>query len=215
MVEIREKELIEYWLDRTKIREYFDTQNLLFRGRRYEKGEYLAAPDRYLKEILFLVEGVVQIYGIRDDGSISPVGQMNSPALLGDVEFCKQGISPFYAEARTTALCLTLSVEKYREQLDRDVRFLHLLLESYANKLSIFSTVDLPASTIEERVLLYMRNICPDGELRGIETALLGLHCSRRQLQRVLKKLCDNGRVEKTGKGKYRLVEMVSDRNSK
>ena len=35
------------------------------------KGEIIASPDAPLRELLFLVEGAVQIYGIRADGSFS------------------------------------------------------------------------------------------------------------------------------------------------
>ena len=40
----------------------------------------------------------------------------------------------------------------------------------------------------------------------GMESATLQLRCSRRQLQRVLKKLCLQGKIEKVGKGRYRLA---------
>ena len=49
-----------------------------------------------------------------------------------------------------------------------------------------------------------MKRNAPAFELNGIEAAVLQLRCSRRQLQRVLKKLCETGQVEKTGKGRYR-----------
>lgn len=84
--------------------------------------------------------------------------------------------------------------------------FLQMLLRSYGEKLRLFAFVDVPAETIEERVLLYLRHVCPSHELRGIEAAVLQLRCSRRQLQRVLAKLCASGEVEKLGKGRYRLV---------
>ena len=63
--------------------------------------------------------------------------------------------------------------------------------------------MDVAAATIEERVVLYMQ-ATPGRELWGIENAVLQLRCSRRQLQRVLKKLCASGRAEKTAKGCFR-----------
>ena len=39
------------------------------------------------------------------------------------------------------------------------------------------------------------------GSLKSIEEATNYLHCSRRQLQRILKKLCDEGKMIKEGKG--------------
>ena len=41
------------------------------------------------------------------------------------------------------------------------------------------------------------------GSLKSIEEATNYLHCSRRQLQRILKKLCDEGKMIKEGKGNF------------
>lgn len=184
----------------------FDTVGLSFQAFRFEKGEYLVAPGRRMDWLLFLVEGRVRIYGIRESGSLLPVDRLDSPALLGDLEFVEDGRSAFYAEACGDVVCLALYVPAFRPALDKDLRFLHVLLHAYADKIRMFSAMDLTAATIEERVLLYMTTACPSQELRGIEAAVLQLRCSRRQLQRVLKKLCAEGRVEKVGKGRYRLT---------
>ena len=202
---IRDKKQVEYWLQKGHIRENFDTENLPFSVCRFEKGEYLTRQGGRLAELLFLIEGEVQIYGIREDGSVTPVNRHEAPALLGDAEFVMGGASSLFTEARTTVICAALPMEPYRAVLDRDVKFLHLLLRSYAGKFHTMATLEASAKTIEERVLLYMRHVCPNGEIGGIETALLQLRCSRRQLQRVLKKLCEENTVEKVGKGKYRL----------
>lgn len=205
MRRIRDKKQVEYWLQKGHIRENFDTENLPFSVCRFEKGEYLTRQGGRLAELLFLIEGEVQIYGIREDGSVTPVNRHEAPALLGDAEFVMGGASSLFTEARTTVICAALPMEPYRAELDRDVKFLHLLLRSYAGKFHTMATLEASAKTIEERVLLYMRHVCPNGEIGGIVTALLQLRCSRRQLQRVLKKLCEENTVEKVGKGKYRL----------
>lgn len=205
MRRIRDEKQMEYWLEKGHIRENFDTVDLPFSVCRFEKGEYLTRQGSALAEFLFLIEGEVQIYGIREDGSVTPVNRHEAPVLLGDAEFVMGGASSLFTEARTTVICAALPMEPYREQLDRDVKFLHLLLRSYAGKFHTMATLEASAKTIEERVLLYMRHVCANGEISGIETALLQLRCSRRQLQRVLKKLCEENTVEKVGKGKYRL----------
>ena len=207
MQRIRDKKQVEYWLQKGKIRGNFDTENLPFSVCRFEKGEYLTTQGGQLTELLFLIEGEVQIYGIREDGSVTPVNRHEAPVLLGDAEFVMGGASSLFTEAKSPVICAALPIEPYREKLNRDVKFLHLLLRSYAEKFHMMATLEASAKTIEERVLIYMRHVCPNGEINGIENALLQLRCSRRQLQRVLKKLCDAGTAEKIGKGKYRLTE--------
>lgn len=205
---INDTKKIEQWLAEGNILNYFDTPDLTFYAYSYEKGEYITSQNKRMDEMLFLIEGAVRVYGIRDDGSISPVNLLKSPTIIGDIEFSEQGVSPFFAEAATSVICLALSVKKYREQLDHDYRFLHMLLRFYADKLQLFSMVDSVVATIEERLLLYMRNECPFYELQGIEAATMQLRCSRRQLQRILKKLCMEKKIEKTGKGRYRLISL-------
>lgn len=210
MQEIQDRKRIEAWVEAEHIRNYFDTENLTFGARGFAKGEIIASPDEPLRELLFLVEGAVQIYGIRADGSFSPINFMTAPGMLGDVEYCN-GISPFFVEAKTAAVCVSVDVTAYRQSLDRDIRFLHGLLRSFAEKLEHFSMEETVSSSVEERVLFYLRSVSADHELRGIEETILRIRCSRRQLQRVLKKLQAEGTVKKTGRGSYRLTEAGSE----
>lgn len=206
MRKIRDKKEIEYWLNEGNIRENFNTQNLIFYLHKYEKGEYLTSPNNSTSDLLFVVKGTVQIYSVYDDGNIVPVNQIDSPTLIGDIEFSKERNSPFFVEAKTEVICIAISMEKYREELNCDLKFLHMLIKSYIDKLQLFTSIDIQASTIEEKVLLYMKNINPNNEINSIEGAMHQIRCSRRQLQRVLKKLCILGKIEKIGKGKYKLV---------
>lgn len=205
--EITDKNKIKYWLEKEGILNCFDTPGLVFQAYSYEKGDIIAAPETELDKLMFLVEGAVRIYGIRNDGTFLPVNHCTSPAIIGDVEFVRPGATSFFAEAKITSVFLTLSTTKYRQQLDHDLRFLHMLLHSCIDKINLYSTYDAVAPTIEERVLLHMKDNYPSYELDGIEAAVLQLRCSRRQLQRVLKKLCDSGKIKKTGRGRYKLSE--------
>lgn len=193
-------------LEKNGVQSYFDTPGLVFQVFCYEKGEYITSPGHLLDWLLFIAQGTVRIYGIHENGTLLPVDQLKNPSLIGDLEYAEDGYSFFYAEAATQVTCLALSVSTYRAQLDQDVRFLHTLLNSYAYKLKIFSAINITSISIEERVLLYMKTACPQHELNGIESAALQLRCSRRQLQRVLCKLCNEKQIQKISKGHYRLM---------
>jgi len=58
--------------------------------------------------------------------------------------------------------------------------------------------------SLEDKLLHYIQYCCHDGLLVHIGKASENLHCSRRQLQRVLRKLTEQGILEKTSKGVYR-----------
>ena len=60
-------------------------------------------------------------------------------------------------------------------------------------------------ASLEEAFLAYLSTRCPDQTFSGVEKMAMQLHCSRRQLQRVLKKLLTEGKLVKLSKGRYRL----------
>ncbi len=213
MKKIRDPAQIHMWMEKGNIRDCFSTPDLDFQLYRYEKGEQITSPDKRLEELLFVVKGTIRVYGLRNNGTISPVNQQNAPILLGDIEFAEQGPTPFFAEAVTDVICIALAIQPYEKLLHTDIRFLHVLLHAYAEKLQLFAFVEAPAETIADRVLLYLKNFCPTHELNGIEAAVLQLRCSRRQLQRVLQKLCAEGEIEKIGRGRYRLATHAEHRS--
>lgn len=212
MREIRDPETIQQWIETSRIQENFDTPDLSFRLYEYESGEMLVSPFKEFRELLFVVKGRVDIYGIKDNGNIIPINARKGRMILGDMEFCRKSRARYHAEAKDQVVCLALPLESCRSELERDVRFLHTLLDSVSEKMELSSLLESSADTIEERVLFYMRNMCPDGELRGVDETTLKLRCSRRQLQRVLRKLCEEGKVEKIQKGCYRLTEGGQER---
>ena len=205
MREIRDKKKIEKWMEQCGIREHFDTTDLEFRAVRYERGEVILSPDASPENIMFLAEGKIAIYGIRDNGTMSPITAISGKALLGDMEFCEGRTSPLFVEARSAVVCLALPLKRYRQQLEHDLAFLHLVIHSLSDKLNMFASMEAISSNIEERVLFYMKENC-GGMLEGVEAAALHLRCSRRQLQRILRKLTEEGRIEKIGRGSYRSV---------
>lgn len=205
MEKIDDPAKMEGYLEEAHIESFFDTEGLRFQAYEYEAGELIISPLKEFTEILLIVEGKARIYGIREDGNITPVNIAGTGTILGDIEFCHEGAFPYNVEARTTVVCLALPVAPYKEILDRDIRFLHTLLDSLTRKLVLFSSFETAADDITGRLLLYMRTMCPDGTLKGVNDATLRLRCSRRQLQRVLRKASDEGKIIKTGKGCYRL----------
>ena len=198
-------EKIKEWLEKYHIPEIFDTPDLSFEAFQFEKGELLTTPLKETEYLFFLVEGVVRIYGVLSDGRMIPVSFAEPLSLFGDIEFINYKRSDLFCEAITETVCLALSITRHRALLDSDLKLLHVVLNSLAEKLSMFALLDVGAPQLEERVLVYIKTMCPDNELRGLDASALKLRCSRRQLQRVLKKLCEEGKIKKTGRGKYKL----------
>ncbi len=173
---------------------------------RFEKGEFLSRPFKKLNQFLLVVEGNVRIYDIHENSSFRGVASGGPGTLLGDMEFCSASYRPFYTEAVEPVLCLALPFAENRAALQNDPVFLWHVLTVLSSKMEQSTHLSVAAQTLEERVLLLLQNPQFGSKIEHLNDALLHLHCSRRQLQRVLKKLCDSGQLVKTGRGCYQLV---------
>ena len=196
---------LQAYFEQFHIGSKFTAPDLQFRLLRFEKGECLTAPYQKLDDILFLVKGSVKIYHLRSDGGFSPVGSVTPGAVFGDVEFATGHPTAYYSEAMSEALCIGLSLSRYDNRLRMDTAFLNEMLRSVGEKLAMVSSLETSSQRLEEKVLFYLEFFCPDGCSHSVNDVVMQLHCSRRQLQRVLKRLCDTGQIEKQCRGTYRL----------
>lgn len=200
--------------DPARLREVYQANRFLFQSPppvmrllQFEKGEFLSRPFKPLHQFLLVVEGSVHIYDIREDSRLRGVASGGPGSLLGDMEFCSSSYRPFYTEAAEPVLCLGLPFAENRTALQNDPVFLWQVLTRLTIKLESSAQISLAAQTLEERLLLLLQNPHFGNRIEHLNDALLYLHCSRRQLQRVLKKLCNEGRLQKTGRGCYQLIE--------
>lgn len=206
MKEINDPTILNRYLVQYRIEEIFDTRPLSFRLYQYDKGEILNYIRNSSHFLQFVVSGEVQIYAVRSDGSRYPLCCLDGFTLLGDMEFCGETGLPFLVEAVNKVSCVGLPLFDCREALLHDSTFLRYLSRSIAHKLALVSEEKAAFSTLEERFLHYLRQECPDGQMRGVEHAAMYLRCSRRQLQRLLKSLTERQVIEKVGKGVYRML---------
>lgn len=206
MKELYDTALLEELMTKHQLLSLFDTPNLAFRLYQYEKGElinHLNSPSEYL---LFMVSGVIQINALRKDGSIYSICCVDSFTCLGDMEFIDDVDLNFYVEVQETTLCLALPLYAYKTQLLNDNVFLRFLLQSVTQKMAQFSSSAASFSSLEEKLLHYMAHECPNQQIQGVELTALQLRCSRRQLQRLLKSLTEQGIITHPKKGVYQLL---------
>ena len=206
MRQIQDEKLLQFYMEKYGITELFETKGLQFRLFEYERGEILNFVKDSTQCLQFFVRGNAIIYSVRTDGSRYPLCVLKDFTLLGDMEFCEEHSLPFLVEALTKVYCVELSLYECRTLLLRDCVFLRYAARSVAKKVALALQADAVFSTLEERLLHYLENECPHGTLHGVEAAAVSLHCSRRQLQRVLKHLTTEGKIEKCGKGVYHLT---------
>lgn len=204
------KEIVE----KDRLEHFFGEQQAHFRQRppviklvEFEKGEILNDPLKPLDRFYILVRGSVSIYHLTEDGTIRYISKASEGTLLGDMEFSGAGNQSFYIEAAETVLCLAMPFRENQSVLENDPVFLRFVLGQLAGKLSLSAVMTVSAQTLEEKVLFFLGKVQADHTISSVNQALQALHCSRRQLQRVLKKLCDESLIVKMGRGRYRLKE--------
>ena len=213
MERICDRKILQRTIAQAGIEQYFDTPELRFECFRYRKGEILARPEDSDQYLQIVIEGTLRVDFLREDGSLyslafSDLLRPGLPFLLGDMQFTPVVGEPpaFYAQAVTDITCVALSLPVYRMRLREDTRFLNLLVEELSCKLYMLSGAAIQYTSLEERLLNYLRLSCPGGALRGIEHTAQRLHCSSRQLQRVLNRLEAEQIVSHCGKGFYQLL---------
>ena len=205
MEEIHEKAIVEECKMEAASSISLDLSGIRCCVRRYSKGEIITSPDRPINEILIVLSGLAFIYAIAQDGSVSHIAVVSEGTIIGDVEFIQHGSTPFFVEAKRNITCISIPMSGQRERLEQDPAFLKVLLSSLTEKLSAASLNRTDERPLEERVISYIAEECENRTLSGIEKATYHLHCSRRQLHRILAGLCSKGLIERISKGKYRM----------
>lgn len=200
---IRNKTALERALETAGIPAYFETEGLNFRLVSFEKGELLSSPVRPLRDLLFVLEGTVQVYLLREDGSSILISRGLGQTVLGTVEFARRGLPALFTEATSDLLCVALPLEENRAALEADRVFLRFVLARLTDMVLSYTLIGQPQQTVEEKLMVFLRYIKPDHTLHGMAEGIAQLHCSRRQLQRAVRGLCGRGKLERSGRGIY------------
>lgn len=204
---INDDGLLRELMEQEGIPSRFETRGLPFRLIRYRRAELVCGPLDPLTYLLFVARGTIQVYQLREDGSQVLVSRGRGPAVLGTMELARRGAPTFFTEATSELLCVGLPLEENRAVLERDRTFLLYMSGVLADMVIDATLFGQAQQTVEEKVLVFLRYVQPDHTLTGIGSGVAQLHCSRRQLQRAVKGLCEDGRLRRTKKGVYVLAE--------
>ena len=196
------EKLEEVW---QSLSSFFTSRPPVMRLFAFEKEELLNPPDEKLNQFLIVIEGNIIIYSLLQDGSMRHLSIQGPGTLLGDIEYSGNPNPTLFIEAQSQVICLSIPFAQNREILDQDPVFLRVLIRSLADKLSLSSTLDAISVSLYDKVLVYLQQIQPDHRITSVNHAMTMLHCSRRQLQRVLSVLCRQGILIKEGRGQYLL----------
>ncbi len=192
---------INMYLDKYGIKEYLqDYELVLYSFDAYEKLNEKLNPKQFL---LFLVSGDVALKTVRLDGSLSQTTIAKPFTCFGEMEFAYPEAKQNIIETVTECEMIGIDIEKYKFKIENDAKLLNLLLKSVVRKIAMISDIFYETTDVQSRVLFYLENESKTHEIHGVEQLSQHLNCSRRQLQRVLKNMINEGMIVKKRKGVY------------
>ena len=205
MREIQNPELLEHYIRKFHIRSFFDTPDLPFRLYEYAPGEMINVVHPLEVSIKFFVEGVFDHYTLLEDGTPYLLFHCDSFGFMGDLAFCRRQSQNRYQEVIETVRAVELPLEPLRPVLEQDNRFLRFLLDNMAQQMTMTTHIRTDMKSAEDALLAYLRWRCPNHTIVNVTEAAFHMNYSRRQIQRVLKTMTENGTLIRTGKGCYTL----------
>ena len=205
MKQIFEKERVDDLLSTSPYRRNLENLEIPLFLVAYEAGEFIAAPWKSQALFQIVCRGEISIYYVRNDGSKYSLAQGSEAYCLGEMALFEEDDTTVFAQAVTDVICLAFLIAGNEEKLLTSNQFLRLICKNIAGKLSAAMMRDAVSSSISERVWNYMQFKCESGVLKGLEKAAFRLHCSERQLQRIMNELQAKGMIKKIGKGTYQI----------
>ena len=206
MKRIYQKERIASAIAKSRYREILERLPVKLFLTEYEKGEILPPSKEGDALLQIVVEGSLSIYYIRDDGTSYALAFYERDEILGQMEFFGGGgDESILVEVTEKLTCIAFPTREDREILMKDAEFLRILAESLTKILDRVTMQNAALPSLKERTYSYMLYKCEGKKLKGVEKAAFHLHCSPRQLQRILNSFVEKGVARKVGKGTYEL----------
>lgn len=204
MERIEDAAMVKAYAERFRMDQFFSS-DIQFTLLRYSPGETIVHPAKPFEYLQFIVEGEIFVYAIREDGSFYSLAEGKRKILLGDIRFITGRQPDLYAEAKSEVVAISVSVRAYGKQLAHDSRFLRHLAWTLAEEFRLAIVYEARYISLADKLIHYIRYSSDEGFLTHVGQAALALHVSQRQLQRVLRQMTEEGKLERLGKGRYRL----------
>ena len=204
MVECNDLNLMEAYMTKYGIRNLFSAEDLPFRLYRYDVGDImnvLHPQEQYLK---FIVDGRIGVDTVDSDGNLQRIVEETAFVYFGEVEILGRSFQNHFHEVLETVYSIELPWEPLRQVLWNDLKFLQFLVKHMSRTIYIATnSMEASSEDIRSKLLRYIKYECKDDSFSGMEETAKRLRCSRRQLQRVVSQLVEEGVLIKTGWGTY------------
>jgi len=148
----------------------------------------------------------VEVFSLTEDGTKVVLSLNSKDLLLGQTAFFHIDNESIYIQAASDVLVYDVDIEENRKALEQDPLFLRWLAGFAVGLMDAVTKTAMVRGSLEERLMNYLTYQCGDHSFKGLQKTADLLHCSRRQLQRVLNQMESEHRVCKNGRGSYTLI---------
>lgn len=203
---INDKDVLDRFLQEHRIEDYFSSCQPRFLILHYRPGELLTTPFTPSKYLQFIISGDLLLYDMpNEDSTVSLQTSHQEIRLIGDMELLDVDFVPFFVEAKSEVYTAALYLEQYRDTLLKDPVFLQHVCRGLAAKLRGATDVSMHVS-LRDRLAAFIEQCGPNYEIKGVARLAEQLNVSERQMIRVLKAFCDEGRLFHEKAGVYRVL---------
>ena len=112
----------------------------------------------------------------------------------------------------TDIIAAAVDLRRYGKALREDRKFLSMTVQRMAMKFEAISLETAYSRSAEDRLLSYIERTC-GGHLTNASQAASVLHVSRRHIQRMLRKLSEEGILEHKGRGSYTISDPAGSKH--
>lgn len=175
----------------------------------FKKGDILINEGECSDFLFFLVSGKMKVFSHSSSGKVMFVSHFKSLQILGETCSLWSKVPTATVQATTNGYCIGISLAKHRDILLNDIKFLRYTCMNLGERLSYMNsnTCITMFDSLESRLASFILKNSEDNVFHYNLTECAELLCtSYRHLLRVLNTLCNNGKLNKTGKY-YRILD--------
>ncbi|MBD3109181.1 Crp/Fnr family transcriptional regulator [Bacillus sp. AGMB 02131] len=211
MQDLKKKQMILSYLQKYELEQIFEPIGIeQFELLQLPKGHVLCAKGDEINEMYLLVEGKLKIYTTTLDDKRLILRFQEAMGMIGDIEFIQATPVLYTIETSTDCTVIRLPYAVLRQKASQEPQFLTFLLKVVTNKfraktdaasLNLLYPVEvrlasyLLSTKADNERLLYHEE-AKDSSMNDIAD-MVGT--SYRHLNRVIKKLCNDGVIERIG----------------